>query len=115
MRIAFSGHRDRFAPISALEDIRNSYPGAIWVHGGASGFDTQVETFAKTNGIETEVIRPDYKTHGKSAPLIRNHTILRNSELLVACYDGRKSGGTFYTLNLARKMELSIRFTGIQE
>lgn len=115
MRIAFSGHRDRIAASTTLEDVYKNYPDAIWVHGGAAGFDAQVEAFAKSHGIKTEVIQPDYKTHGKSAPLMRNHTILRKSELLVACYDGRKSGGTYYTINLARKMELPIRFAGVQE
>ena len=115
MRIAFSGHRDRLAPISTLEDVCNSYPGAVWVHGGAGGFDTQVETFARSHSIKTEVIRPNYEKFGKAAPLKRNQAILEGSELLVACYDGRTSGGTFYTINLANKTGLPVRLAGIQK
>lgn len=115
MRIAFTGHRNKQAPIKSLEDLYELYPDATWIHGGAIGFDTQVDKFAITNGIKTEIIRPDYQRYGRGAPLIRNQQIVTNANLVVACYDGRSKGGTFYTLQLARKNKIPVFFTGIQE
>ena len=78
------------------------YPGAEWVHGGARGFDTQVDTIAKELGKTATVIRPDYNRYPpKIAPLERNKIIVDTVDLLVACYDGRKKGGTYQTVNYA--------------
>jgi hypothetical protein len=97
MKIAFTGHRNAETTPAALEKIAAKYPGAVWVHGGAEGFDSQVEAFAESRDIPTEIIRPDYKTHGRPAPLIRNREIVSRADVLFACYDGRKGGGTDYT------------------
>jgi len=108
MIIAFTGHRDKITN----EDFFDCLPAdALWVHGGAIGFDTQVENYAKKHGIKTKVIRPDYNKYGKTAPLIRNKEIVNGADLLVACYDGRKQGGTFYTIKLATSMNIPVRFT----
>lgn len=115
MRIAFSGHRDQISDTSSLDDIRALDPAAVWVHGGAQGFDSQVEAYAQRHNIQTVVIRPDYQKFGKGAPLKRNHQIIEGADMLVACYDGRKSGGTYYTLTLARKLGLPVKLTGIQK
>jgi hypothetical protein len=104
VKISFSGHRDKLAKESDLESILKDYPDSVWVHGGAIGFDTQVETFARKHNIKTIVIRPNYEKFGKRAPLIRNDEILELGEILVALYDGRKSGGTFYTITKAKKL-----------
>ncbi|GEM_PF-2799099 len=49
-------------------------------------------------------MRPDYARLGRSAPLRRNDDMLSLCDLVVACYDGRQSGGTFYTVNKARAL-----------
>jgi hypothetical protein len=102
--VGFTGHRDKIAQTPELQKILDLYPGATWVHGGASsGFDDQVHTFALANGFQPEVIRPDYaKYHPKRAPLERNKVIVDSCNLLVACYDGRRFGGTFQTINYAK-------------
>jgi hypothetical protein len=102
MVISFTGHRDKTIKEELFIAIKNQYPGAEWVHGGAIGFDSQVEQFAKAYNISTTTIKPDYKKNGKAAPLIRNREIVDLADLLIACYDGRKKGGTFYTLNYAK-------------
>lgn len=109
MRIAFTGHRDKTAPDNLFTDLALEFPGATWVHGGAIGFDSQVEAAAKQHRIITEVIRPDYKSHGRGAPLVRNKTIVDSCELLVACFDGRTTGGTVFTINYARRRLLPVR------
>lgn len=108
MVILFSGHRNRKASNSDLCKIIDHFPGAVWLHGGAIGFDSQVELFARENGVQTQVIRPDYGLFGKAAPLRRNDQMIELCDLVIALYDGRKSGGTFYTIKKAREMGIKV-------
>jgi hypothetical protein len=101
--ILFTGHRDRHLDPAQLEMIAGLYEGAIWLHGGAIGFDSQVECFAKAHGIETKVVPPDYARYGRSqAPLVRDCQMVEMADFVVACYDGRRNGGTAYTVTYAR-------------
>ena len=77
------------------------------MHGGAEGFDTQVNDVAlllgKELGLTLRVVRPDYMLyHPKQAPLMRNMVIVNMVALLVACYDGRKTGGTHQCIDYAK-------------
>lgn len=107
MIIAFTGHRNSGTTKACFDDIPKD---AIWIHGGAEGFDSQVERYAKMYSIKTKIILPDYEQFGKTAPLVRNAAILASADLLVACYDGRKHGGTFYTINLAKEVKIPIKY-----
>lgn len=107
MLIGFTGHRDWLCDHQSLLRIEQRYPGATWVHGGAEGFDTQVNDVAlllgKELGLTLRVVRPDYMLyHPKQAPLMRNMVIVNMVSLLVACYDGRKTGGTHQCINYAK-------------
>jgi hypothetical protein len=108
-RVGFTGHRDRVTELSLLDWMRSEYPGAVWVHGGAGfGFDAQVAGYAKAWEIPTEVIRPDYdryRDRPKVAPLKRNEVIVSRVQVLVACWDGREKGGTFYTIRHGRHLK----------
>jgi hypothetical protein len=115
MVIAFTGHRNRKATEKSIEKIADAYPNATWIHGGAAGFDTQISEYARSHGINEIIIKPDYKTFGSAAPFIRNHKIVEMASLLIACYDGRLSGGTFYTIGIARKLGIPILLTDIQK
>lgn len=109
MIIGFTGHRDRVTSTSALKAVMDSHPGSTWVHGGAEGFDTQVNDFALANGFQPEVVRPDYKAYPpRRAPLERNKVIVDMCDLLVACYDGRKEGGTCQAIDYALKQGKEI-------
>ena len=109
MKIAFTGHRDKMVYEHTLDYIASKYPGATWVHGGAAGFDSQVEHYARSHGIPTEVIGPDYETYPpKEAPLERNKVIVDGADMLFACYDGRSRGGTAFTVNYARKVGKTV-------
>lgn len=116
MIIGFTGHRDNECLAQELVHLAEMHPGALWVHGGAPGFDTQVSHFV-TNyghryGLAQERIRPEYKKYPpKFAPLKRNETIVDMSDLLVACYDGRQTGGTYYTVEYAKKAGKPIVYT----
>lgn len=109
--VLFTGHRDRWADPADLERIYKEHLADapfIWMHGGATGFDNQVEGFAKAVGVATLVVRPDYQRYGFSAPLKRNDLMLSLCDCVVALYDGREKGGTFYTLNRAKKLKLPL-------
>lgn len=107
MIIAFTGHRNSGTTKACFDALPKD---AIWIHGGAIGFDSQVERYAKIYDIKTKVILPDYEQFGKNASLIRNAAIIASADLLVACYDGRKHGGTFYTINLAKEAKIPIKY-----
>lgn len=109
MTIAFTGHRDKHVADAQLADLHAEFPDAVWVHGGAAGFDAQVSAYAKAHGIPEVVYPPDYRHYGRWAPLVRNHEIVAGAHLLIACYDGRKSGGTAYTIRLAETAGIPVR------
>ncbi len=125
MRIGFTGHRDKLAPQGSLNSLTKEYPDAVWYHGGAKGFDTQVETFAVEHGIKTKVVPPLYdkihpiydhppsafvKPWNLIAPLERNKVIVKCANLLIALWDGRESGGTYFTIMYAFKHHKKVGF-----
>lgn len=112
MKIVFTGHRNCRTDEAELQELLVKYPNSIWVHGGANGFDNQVGKFALANGIHVIEKRPDYATHGKHAPLTRNRLMvdMPDVQLVVACYDGRESGGTLYTINYAKRKAIPVEY-----
>lgn len=106
--VAFSGHRNRKALQEALQAVLVRFHGATLVHGGAKGFDEQVEALARSMGIETLVVRPDYASHGRAAPHIRNREIVDMCQELVALWDGREKGGTYGTMLYAQRRGLAV-------
>jgi hypothetical protein len=103
--VAFTGHRDRETDPAVFDTI----PRGLWIHGGAIGFDRQVQDYAEAHGIEAVVIRPDYRRHGRRAPHVRNRQIVDAAEILIACYDGRTTGGTAFTVGYARRKGKPVR------
>jgi hypothetical protein len=90
-----------------VEALAQEFPGAIWIHGGAPGFDLQVNTLAahvgKRYGIQTWIWRPDYQHYPpKLAPIVRNFAMIDwRPDLLVTLWDGRRYGGTWRTRQYA--------------
>ena len=104
MIILFTGHRDKFMIASTLETLAKVYANDIWLHGGAMGFDMQVSKYARQHSIQQRIIRPDYDTYSsKQAPIIRNKQMVDMCNIVIACYDGRLTGGTKFTVDYARK------------
>lgn len=138
MLIVFTGHRDRIANTDAIHAIEAAYPFAVWMHGGADGFDSQVHAIGVELGkqalpaITSErlrlfelptanvivTVRPAYGMyHAKSAPIIRNEAMvdkMRAGDLLVACWDGRKGGGTFATINYAKRKGVTVQVVEVK-
>lgn len=106
--LGFTGHRDWYCDDYFLMYLRAVYEGAIWVWGDAdAGFDKQVKQYAQARGIRLDPIRPDYAMYSKSpryAPIARNYKIVDKSDVLVALWDGRTSGGTYRTIDYADKL-----------
>ena len=73
------------------------------ISGGAKGIDTLAEKYADENNIPKLIIKPEYAKYGKSAPLRRNKTIVENSDILVAIWDG-SSNGTKFAIDYAKKI-----------
>lgn len=102
MRIAIAGSRD-FKDLEWVDDFFNHLPDTevIIVSGGARGVDQRAESAARQKGIECNIYLPDWKQFGKGAGNIRNRTIIDNSDILVAFWDG-VSRGTEHAIGYAR-------------
>ena len=61
MIIGFTGHRDCIVDPSLFNALLGEFPDASWCHGGAVGFDTQVNDFAKARDIPCKVFKPNFK------------------------------------------------------
>ena len=82
------------------------------VSGGARGVDTCARQYAKTYGIPLLEFLPDYERYGRSAPLRRNVTIVENSDLVLAFWDGR-SRGTMHTVHECERQGVPCRIIKI--
>ena len=82
--------------------IRSSSVGAV-ISGGAIGVDSIAKEWAKQNNIEYIEYRPNYKTFGKKAPLIRDEQMVNACDIVFAFWD-LKSKGTDYTLKYAQSI-----------
>ena len=109
MIFGFTGHRDAQPCLEKLIELAEHFPNATWLTGGAIGFDSMVEDVArKYGGIKNHILKPDYKTHGRGATFIRNRQIVDGCDTLICYYDGRKTGGTKYTVEYARKKGVNV-------
>lgn len=112
MKLGFSGHRNIDIDPKWFIFLKRKFPLlTTWVHGDARnydkeysdviGLDQQVSMFLRDNKRELieEKIKPDYTNHpAKTAPLTRNRHIVSMSSMMAIAWDGRKTGGTYYTL-----------------
>jgi predicted Rossmann fold nucleotide-binding protein DprA/Smf involved in DNA uptake len=105
MKIAIVGTRS-FDDYEAVKTFMSIVSAGVVVEaivsGGAEGADTLGECYAHDNGIPMVVFKPEWDLYGKSAGMMRNRTIVQNSDLIVAFWDGY-SAGTQNTINLAKK------------
>lgn len=62
------------------------------VSGGARGIDQCAREYAVTHGIKLTEFLPEYDKFGRSAPLERNITIIQNSDMVIAFWDGSSHG-----------------------
>ena len=79
----------------------------IIISGGASGIDSIAEQYADKHKISKLIIRPKYKTYGKSAPLKRNEIMVDIADFVLVIWDG-KSKGTKHTIDYAKKQNKNL-------
>jgi hypothetical protein len=104
MKVGIVGSRE-FKNYELFSDIMKQYLSDIsWVvSGGAPGADSLAEKWAKENKKMLTIYPADWLNLGKRAGYVRNTDIVKNSDMIIAFWDG-KSKGTKHTIGLAQKM-----------
>lgn len=77
------------------------------ISGGAKGADTLAEQYAKEFSLPIKIFKAEWAKYGKSAGMIRNTTIIENSNIIYAFWDG-KSKGTLDSINKAKKLNKNL-------
>lgn len=90
------------------QDLILSYSPEFIVSGGAKGIDAYAAQLSKDLNIPLLEFKPDYKTYGKNAPLVRNELIVKNSDVIIA-FPSESSTGTYDTIRKARKVNKTVR------
>lgn len=78
------------------------------VSGGAKGADSLGEKWAIENGKQTLIFKPDWAKYGKRAGFLRNEDIVKNSDYVIAFWDG-VSPGTKNSINLCEKFNIPVK------
>lgn len=99
--VAIVGSREWPEPDAVRDYVLSLDKDVTVVSGGATGVDTWAQIAAEERGMATIIYRPDWNTHGKKAGILRNVTIVDNSDRVVAFWDG-SSTGTKHTIDYAR-------------
>jgi hypothetical protein len=103
MRIGFIGSRNyqHLVLISKIiKKIKAIYDSFTFVSGGARGVDKTAEMFAKSLGLECDIINAEWDKYGKGAGHIRNVKLVDSCNMIVAFWDFI-SPGTFDALKHA--------------
>ena len=77
------------------------------VSGGARGIDSCARAYAVANGLRLTEFLPDYDTYGRSAPVLRNITIIDYADEVIAFWDG-DSHGTKFVIDNCRKRNKKV-------
>ena len=99
MKVAIVGSRD-----ITVCDIEKYAEGASEiVSGGARGVDSYAAEYARKSGIPLREFFPDYKRHGRAAPIRRNEEIVKYADRIVVIWNG-VSDGSRHVISYAKKL-----------
>lgn len=107
LKVAIIGSRD-FVDYDFLkknvDEIINRIGQSITlvVSGGAKGADSLAERYADEKKIEKKIIEADWEKYGKKAGILRNTSIINNSDIVIAFWD-YNSHGTKDSINKAKQ------------
>lgn len=104
MRVAVIGSRG--LTVNNLEKYLPTETDEI-ISGGARGIDQCAKEYALSHGIKLTEFLPEYDKYGRTAPLIRNITIIKNSDIVLAFWDG-KSRGTKFVIDKCHEMSVKV-------
>lgn len=104
MRVAIIGSRGLF-----LNDFEKYLPKETSeiLSGGAKGIDSCARAYALSHHIKFTEFLPEYNRYGRAAPLKRNLELIRNSDVVLAFWDG-VSHGTKYVIDNCGKMHVPV-------
>ena len=108
MKVAVIGGR-KFDDYERMKSILDLLPITRIISGGARGADKLSERYATENNIPTKIYLPDWDLFGKKAGFLRNTTIIENSDIVIAFWDGR-SRGTRDSIGKANKLKKNTFF-----
>ncbi len=105
MRVAVIGSRGL-----TVEDLGKYLPEGTTeiVSGGAKGIDSCARDYAASHGIKLTEFLPEYLKYGRGAPLKRNITIIQNSDIVLAFWDG-SSRGTKFVIDKCSEMGVEVK------
>lgn len=107
MKILISGSRKLTdnKTYAELENLLHTLQPTHILHGGAKGVDTLADRYATENQLPKTVIKPDYASRGRHAPLIRNTELVALADKVICVYaaDRIRKGGTGDTYRKATK------------
>ena len=83
------------------------------ISGGARGVDRIAETWARARGIETRILKPDWRRYGRGAALKRNRELVEAGDVVVAFWDGT-SRGTMHTVRTAEELGKRVHVVHVQ-
>ncbi len=109
MKIGIVGSRG-FDSYELVKQTMNEYVETVdtIVSGGAKGADSLGEKWAKEYGKKTLIYKPEWDKYGKRAGFIRNEDIVKNSDFVLAFWDG-KSRGTKSSIDLCEKYKIPVK------
>lgn len=84
------------------------------ISGGAKGADAYAEEYAKYEGVDIEVYKPDWDKHGNSAGYLRNAILVEKADMVIAYWDG-ESKGTAHSIELAIRQRKPLAIIRIDE
>jgi hypothetical protein len=96
MKIGIIGSRDyknTSKIVNIVRRIHERYPDSILISGGARGPDSIAIEEGLRIGMEKPIVfKPDWDKYGKKAGMLRNSLIVKESDYIVAFYDGISRG-----------------------
>ena len=109
MKVGIIGSRG-FNNYELVDEVMNEHIDEVEVivSGGAKGADTIGEFWAKQNNKNLLIFKPEWGKFGKRAGFIRNQDIVKNSDLVLAFWDGQ-SKGTKNSIDLCEKFGIPVK------
>ena len=108
MRVIVAGSReftDRDFAFDKIYDTSEKRPITLIISGGARGAVRLGELWAKYEGVDIQLFKPDWGGLGKSAGFVRNVEMAKNADALIAFWDG-ESRGTKHMIDTALILNL---------